>query len=56
MTNFKKGTEKSGKGYNKATEAFRKELAEQDTYDDGNDQLRNQSDLDFFLFHLDSSS
>ena len=51
---FQKGTEKSGKGYNKATEAFRKELAEQDTYDDGNDQLRHKSDLDFFLFHLDS--
>ena len=31
-----------------------KELAEQDTYDDGNDQLRHKSDLDFFLFHLDS--
>ena len=54
MTNFKKVLKKSGKGYNKTTEALREKLTEQDTNDNGNDQFRYKSDLDFFLFHLDS--
>ena len=50
MTNFRKVL----KNPERVTTKRRKELAEQDTYDDGNDQLWHKSDLDFFLFHLDS--